>query len=412
MKKRILIVSIIIIILNLIGILIYQTVYLDYITDISLNINGKKEITLNLLENYKEDGYNAYFRNENITDKVEVLSNVDNTKIGEYFIEYRVNYKNKSKSYIRKINIVDIDKPIIELIGENKITIYINEKYNEPGYKATDNYDGDITNNVVIEGNIDNTKMGIYNLTYKVKDSSNNTFSITRTIEVKQRYTSLNGVAVLNYHFFYSDGENCGQNICLNTTKFEQQLNYLKNNGYKTLTMNEFVKWIYGEIEIPKKSVLLTIDDGAMGTGKHNGNKLIPLLEKYDAHATLFLITGWWDIDNYRSPNLDIESHTNDMHNEGYCSGVIRGARMLCSSYDVALSDLKKSIEITGSNQAFCYPFYVYNNNAIKIVKDAGFKVAFAGGSYKATRNSNKFAIPRYIIYDNTSLETFINYIS
>lgn len=412
MKKRILIVSIIIIILNLIGILIYQTVYLDYITDISLNINGKKEITLNLLENYKEDGYNAYFRNENITDKVEVLSNVDNTKIGEYFIEYRVNYKNKSKSYIRKINIVDIDKPIIELIGEDKITIYINEKYNEPGYKATDNYDGDITNNVVIEGNIDNTKMGIYNLTYKVKDSSNNTFSITRTIEVKQRYTSLNGVAVLNYHFFYSDGENCGQNICLNTTKFEQQLNYLKNNGYKTLTMNEFVKWIYGEIEIPKKSVLLTIDDGAMGTGKHNGNKLIPLLEKYDAHATLFLITGWWDIDNYRSPNLDIESHTNDMHNEGYCSGVIRGARMLCSSYDVALSDLKKSIEITGSNQAFCYPFYVYNNNAIKIVKDAGFKVAFAGGSYKATRNSNKFAIPRYIIYDNTSLETFINYIS
>ena len=46
------------------------------------------------------------------------------------------------------------------------------------------------------------------------------------------------------------------------------------------------------------------------------------------------------------------------------------------------------------------------------IIKDAGFKVAFAGGNYKATRNSNKYAIPRYAIYDNISLDTFISYIS
>ena len=54
--------------------------------------------------------------------------------------------------------------------------------------------------------------------------------------------------------------------------------------------MREYVDWIYGRIELPKKSVLLTIDDGAMGTGKHNGNKLNPLLEKYQINATLFLI--------------------------------------------------------------------------------------------------------------------------
>ena len=100
------------------------------------------------------------------------------------------------------------------------------------------------------------------------------------------------------------------------------------------------------------------------------------------------------------------------MHNEGFCSGVTRGARMLCSSYDIALADLKKSIEITGSSKAFCYPFYAYNANAIKVVKDAGFKVAFAGGGYKATRNSNKYAIPRYSIHSNITLDTFINYIS
>ena len=35
------------------------------------------------------------------------------------------------------------------------------------------------------------------------------------------------------------------------------------------------------QISIPEKSVLITIDDGAKGTGKHNGHKLIPLLEEY-----------------------------------------------------------------------------------------------------------------------------------
>ena len=103
------------------------------------------------------------------------------------------------------------------------------------------------------------------------------------------------GIAVLNYHFFYdpSKGEKCNESICLDIAKFRQHLDYLKKNNYKVLTMKEFKQWMYGEIELPQKSVLITIDDGAMGTGKHNGNKLIPILEEYQMHATLFLITGW-----------------------------------------------------------------------------------------------------------------------
>lgn len=220
-------------------------------------------------------------------------------------------------------------------------------------------------------------------------------------------------IAVLNYHFFYDSslGESCNESICLDTKDFEEQLAYLKNNNYKTLTMEEFRAWMYGEIELPEKSILLTIDDGAMGTGSHNGNKLIPLLEKYDAHATLFLITGWWDINNYKSDHLDIESHTNDMHTGGLCNAT-RGAKILCSSKEEVLADLKKSIEITKSTTAFCFPFYAYNNQAIANVKEAGFKLAFVGGNYKASRNSNKYMIPRYPIYKTTTLSQFINMIS
>lgn len=216
-------------------------------------------------------------------------------------------------------------------------------------------------------------------------------------------------VAVINYHFFYDGNtEACNENICLDISNFRQQLDYLRDNNFKTLTMEEFRAWMYGEIDVPPKSVLLTVDDGAFGTGKHNGNKLIPILEEYNMHATLFLITGWWDINNYRSPNLDIQSHTYDMHNTGPCGK----AQMICAGHDELMTDLKKSIDIIGNNTAFCFPFYTYDDEAIQAVQQSGFKLAFIGGNRKATRNDNKFKIPRYPIYKSTTLERFISIVN
>ncbi|MCI8575497.1 MAG: polysaccharide deacetylase family protein [Bacilli bacterium] len=220
-------------------------------------------------------------------------------------------------------------------------------------------------------------------------------------------------IAVLNYHFFYdaSIGEVCREGNCLEIQKFREQLDYLKENHYKTLTMEEYRAWMYGEIELPARSVLLTIDDGAMGTGKHNGNKLIPILEEYQMHATLFLITGWWDINNYRSPYLDIESHTYDMHTEGLCKNQTRGAKMLCSTKEQVLDDLRKSLAVTGSNKAFCFPFYAYNDMAIASLKEVGFQLGFVGGYAKSNRNQDKYKITRYPIHSNTTLDQFKNMI-
>ncbi len=216
-------------------------------------------------------------------------------------------------------------------------------------------------------------------------------------------------IPVLNYHFFYdANTEYCGENICLDINNFKEQLEYLKNNQYKTLTMEEYRAWMYQEIELPEKSVLITIDDGAFGTGRHNGNKLIPILEQYQMHATLFLIAGWWDINNYRSPNLDIESHTYDMHNTGSCGK----AQVICASHDELLNDLQKSISVIGHNTAFCFPFYTYDEKSINAVKEAGFKLSFIGGNRKSSRSDDKYKIPRYPIYKHTNMEQFIHMVN
>lgn len=224
---------------------------------------------------------------------------------------------------------------------------------------------------------------------------------------VFQKNINEQSIPVLNYHFFYDPklGESCNESICLDVNIFRKQLDYLKNNGYKTLKMEEFKDWMYGDVELPLKSVLITVDDGAMGTGKHNGNKLIPILEEYNMNATLFLITGWWDVSNYRSKNLDIQSHSHDMHLYGDCN---RG-QVVCSSKGKLTEDLKKSLTIVDNNNSFCFPFYSYSDKALEVIKDTGFKLAFVGGNRNAKRSDNKYLIPRYPIQKSNSITEFIN---
>ena len=245
---------------------------------------------------------------------------------------------------------------------------------------------------------------------YQIKSYTTieNILKIANKEEIVENQPQINnqGIAVLNYHFFYdATSEICNESICLDIAKFREHLNYLKENNYKTLTMEEFKRWMYGEIELPEKSVLITIDDGAMGTGKHNGNKLIPMLEEFKMHATLFLIAGWWDINNYQSPYLTIQSHTFDMHQYGSCG---RG-QINCATLEEAKRDLQKSLDIIGNNDSFCFPFYYYSETSLKAVKELNFKLAFVGGMRKATRNSNKYLIPRYPIHSDITLDKFIN---
>ena len=407
-KKMILIVLIFMIIIACFGIFI---IYPYMNNNLKLKLNGEETIYIKYGDEYHEDGAIAKYKNSNLNDRIKVKSNIDITKIGNYKVEYEIKYLFMNKKVVRNVNVIDDEKPSIKLNSFEKIVIAESNKYEEFGAVATDNYDGDVTNKIEInKENLDTNKIGDYEIVYKVKDSSGNESSISRKVKVVKKGSPNQKVAVLNYHFFYENwDENCHELLCEKMDRFREQLDYLKENGYYTLTMDEFTKWMYGEAEIPEKSVLITIDDGAHGTSKINGNHLIPALEEYKMHATLFLITGWWDIENYRSDYLDIQSHTNDLHYEAHCG---HRSKVNCVPYEDLVEDLKKSIEVVKNTNSFCFPFYDYTESSIKAVKEVGFKIAFVGGFRKASREDDKYKIPRYPIYDSTPLSTFINYIS
>lgn len=81
----------------------------------------------------------------------------------------------------------DSEYPVLKLKGESEITINLNSTYEELGYEATDETDGDITNKVKVEGNVDTSKGGEYILTYSVSDKGGNLTKKTRKVIVNSK---------------------------------------------------------------------------------------------------------------------------------------------------------------------------------------------------------------------------------
>lgn len=98
--------------------------------------------------------------------------------------------------------------------------------------------------------------------------------------------------------------------------EFEEKLAFLKNNNYRTITVNEFYSFIKGEASISQPTVCLTFDDGHKSLYK----TAFPLLQKYNLKATAFIVPvfignpGWVTWDEITEMNkkgvIEFQSHT------------------------------------------------------------------------------------------------------
>lgn len=380
---------------------------------LKIELNGDSEVTIKYTDTYEDLGAKASYKDEDLTANIEKSNDYAAGRVGTYLFTYKIKYKKQEKDIKRTVKVIDDEKPTIKLKGREDLSLVVGTEYRELGASASDTYDGDLTDKIEVDkSNFDINTVGTYKVKYIIKDSSGNENFVERDVKVVPKPPENQKIPVLNYHFFYEDkSEKCNQSICLKMDKFREQLQYLKDNDFYTLTIQEFVSWMYGEIELPEKSVLLTVDDGNFGTSTINGNHLIPALEQYKIHATLFLITGWWPIGYYQSPYLDIQSHTHELHYEGI-KGCAYRSKVNCISYDELVKDLKNSLEVVQDSSSFCFPYYEYTNTSLKAVKDVGFKASFIGGFRKASRSDDKYKIPRLVIYDSTSLATFKSYVN
>lgn len=111
---------------------------------------------------FKKSTESKYY---SLNNSVRITMNAD----GTYYCELVDNSK-------------DVTAPELRLNGDAEITMAVGTEFVDPGYTATDDYDGDVTSKVVISGTVNNAKAGTYELTYTVSDTAGNTTSKKRTV--------------------------------------------------------------------------------------------------------------------------------------------------------------------------------------------------------------------------------------
>lgn len=116
-----------------------------------------------------------------------------NTNFGDYTVSFTnvfisgSNNTNVSSEALNigYINVNDNTPPVITLLGEATVDIEVGSTYTDAGATASDNYDGDITDDIVTVNNVDTSTIGTYSVTYNVSDANNNAaVQVTRTVNV------------------------------------------------------------------------------------------------------------------------------------------------------------------------------------------------------------------------------------
>lgn len=193
---------------------------------VKYKLKGNDTVKLKYKDNYDEK-YITFKINNKTSRNVYISSNLNTNKIGTYLVKYKLNlYKDNNIILYRKIIVYDDEKPVIKLNGEDKITITYGSYYNEEGFSATDNYDGNITNKVIVKDDINTKKNGTYKISYKVSDSSNNVSKVYRTVvvtdekkvskspnvTVKDGITYIDGILIVNKEYSLPKNYNPGVN--------------------------------------------------------------------------------------------------------------------------------------------------------------------------------------------------------
>ncbi len=211
-------------------------------------------------------------------------------------------------------------------------------------------------------------------------------------------------VPILMYHAVSDDCWGIPA-LFVSPKKLEEQLQYLQENGYTTVTFEDFDR--LGQIEKP---VMLTFDDGY----SDNYTELFPILQKYQAKATIFLIYDKLDQLPYyltreqikemdASGLVSFQSHTMthrdlDTLNEQE------------QQYELAQAKLELTRLLGKEVFVIAYPTGKWDENTLKITKEQyQFGLLSRGQRYETGRDRAK--VSRYYVSRYTTLSEFIDMI-
>jgi peptidoglycan/xylan/chitin deacetylase (PgdA/CDA1 family) len=189
-------------------------------------------------------------------------------------------------------------------------------------------------------------------------------------------------VPVLCYHRF---AEECSASLCMPAALFEEQMRYLKENGYRVISMSEFLQFVTYRCSIPEKSVVITLDDGY----KSVYEIAYPILKKYGFTATLFIYTDFignsksaltWDqLRQMKVDGFEVGSHTLS-HCDLTRKREGESDQAFSERVREELSVSKKILDQKlGQNTAYvAFPYGEYDPAVLAVCQKVGYKLGFS----------------------------------
>lgn len=216
---------------------------------------------------------------------------------------------------------------------------------------------------------------------------------------------------------------------------FRTHMQWLAENGWKTLSTDEFAQ-ILATGRVPKKSVLLTFDDGYLD----NWVYAHPVLKEFGQRATLFLITGWigagavrphagqpdvpgvpthseamaaaatgkldeaflrWsEVEAMRDAGtFDFHSHTHT-HSRWDQKIADQGERDQALADDLAASRTTLAARLGVDSPHLCWPQGYYDAAYQRVARAAGFTHLYTTEHGVVRRNVDSGRIPRLVVKD------------
>ena len=282
---------------------------------LQVEMAGDPEMYLEYGETYEDPGakavlYGTLFWKDGVYPEdavVTVQNDVREDHLGKYYVTYTVQLDNLSNSTFRTVRVVDSECPVITLASSGE-PLLAGTAYEEEGFTATDNYDGDITHRV-----IRNESYGL--VTYTVLDSSGNPAYVEREIPY---YDPLPPEIFLNEGehlvipagtLFVDPGFTATDNVDGDMTEQVEvtgqvnwytpglyELVYSVTDGFEnntTLTRQvEVQAQPRPQVKTPQGRVIyLTFDDGP---GPYT-EALLEVLDRYNVKATFFVTDSGYD---------------------------------------------------------------------------------------------------------------------
>ena len=225
-------------------------------------------------------------------------------------------------------------------------------------------------------------------------------------------------VAVLGYHNF-SETKPVSE-MLLRTSEFRAQMEQIRREGLRVISMKEFLDWRLGRLQLPARCVLITMDDGWRSVY----TDAYPILKEFGYPFTLFLytkyLTGKGDsmtpamIREMQAHGATIGSHsTSHLYPKAWKESEAEGEAQNTELMDAEIGgSFTRLSKLFGPINTYCYPGGYVTQAMIDRLPAYGYVAAFGIVPGKVTCTEDVWQIRRYMVFgtDETIFQRAVDF--